>query len=189
MALKENIKSIQQELSTEEQFLEGIIKSERFIKKYKNPLIILAILVCVGLGGYAIFEFMNERNLKISNAAYSNLLKNPDDKESLATLESKNKTLFDSYTFQRAILQKDKKALEVFLNKTDVDPMLKQLAIYEDGKSGGILLSHLKFALDGYELLKQNKFKEAKAEFAKIPLSSPLTNVVKNLEHYGQDNE
>lgn len=189
MALKENIKSIQQELSTEEQFLEGIIKSERFIKKYKNLLIAFAILLLLGLSGYAIFDFMNERNLKISNEAYTNLLKNPDDKKSLEILESKNKALFDSYTFQRAILQKDKKALEVFLNKTDIDPMLRQLAIYENGKSGGILLGHLKFALDGYELLKQNKINEAKVEFAKIPLSSPLTNVVKNLEHYGQSNE
>ncbi|WNY98242.1 hypothetical protein SUSP_000660 [Sulfurospirillum sp. 'SP'] len=40
MGLKENIKAVKEEISTEEQFLEGMIKSERFFnrnKKYINP--------------------------------------------------------------------------------------------------------------------------------------------------------
>ena len=38
MALKDDIAGIKQEIGTEEQFLESIIKSELFIKKYKNNI-------------------------------------------------------------------------------------------------------------------------------------------------------
>ena len=36
MAIKDDIDSIKEELNTQEQFLENIIKSERFLKKYKK---------------------------------------------------------------------------------------------------------------------------------------------------------
>ncbi|MBF0984133.1 MAG: hypothetical protein HXK63_03205, partial [Campylobacter sp.] len=54
MALKDDIESVKKEIGTEEQFLESVIKSEIFVRRYKKPLIFLAaILIVVFVGYYA----------------------------------------------------------------------------------------------------------------------------------------
>ena len=54
MAIKDDIDSIKEELNTQEQFLENIIKSERFFKKYKKIIIAVAVLGVVSTAGYYI---------------------------------------------------------------------------------------------------------------------------------------
>ena len=54
MAIKDDIDSIKEELNTQEQFLENIIKSERFFKKYKKIIIGAVVLGIVGSAGYYI---------------------------------------------------------------------------------------------------------------------------------------
>ena len=54
MAIKDDIDSIKEELNTQEQFLENIIKSERFFKKYKKIIIGAVVLGIVGAAGYYI---------------------------------------------------------------------------------------------------------------------------------------
>ena len=46
------------------------------------------------------------------------------------------------------------------------------------------ILSEYSTLLKGFELLKQNKIKEANDEFNKISLDSQLQTLVKNLKHY-----
>ena len=73
MALKENLNAIKQELSTQEQFLEGMIKSERFFKKYKWVLAgIVAVAVLFG-AFYAITDTVKKNQLTQANLAYRTL--------------------------------------------------------------------------------------------------------------------
>ena len=51
MAIKDDIDSIKEELNTQEQFLENIIKSERFFKKYKKIIIGALALGVIGAAG------------------------------------------------------------------------------------------------------------------------------------------
>ena len=64
MAIKDDIDSIKEELNTQEQFLENIIKSERFFKKYKKIIIAVAVLGVVGTAGYYINGVLKEKEFK-----------------------------------------------------------------------------------------------------------------------------
>ena len=70
MGLKENINAVKEELSTEEQFLESIIKGERFFKRNKKIIIGGLVLVALGIGGYIINDALKTQKLKESNIAY-----------------------------------------------------------------------------------------------------------------------
>ena len=62
MAIKDDIDSIKEELNTQEQFLENIIKSERFFKKYKKIIIAIAVLGVVSTAGYYINGVLKEKD-------------------------------------------------------------------------------------------------------------------------------
>ena len=64
MAIKDDIDSIKEELNTQEQFLENIIKSERFLKKYKKIIIAVAVLGVVSTAGYYINGVLKEKEFK-----------------------------------------------------------------------------------------------------------------------------
>ena len=184
MALKENLDAVKQELSTEEQFLENMIKGERFLKKYKSPIIGgVGILLALGIG-YGVMTSIQNSNLEASNQAYNALLKNKDDQKALAILKDKNEALYQTYLFHQAVAQSDIKALESLAMSSSMDVLLKNLANYQLGKGDNALAGSLTALLEGYELLKAGKNQEAKVKFAAIPLTSPLQNIVKNLEHY-----
>lgn len=75
LALKENLDAVKQELGSEEQFLESMIKGERFFKKYKFPIIGgVGLVIALGIG-YAVMTSVNASNLEASNKAYLALLK------------------------------------------------------------------------------------------------------------------
>lgn len=184
LALKENLDAVKQELGTEEQFLESMIKGERFFKKYKFPIIGgVSLLLALGIG-YAVMTSVQEKNLEASNKAYASLLKNKDDQSALATLKEKNAPLYQTYLFHQAITTNDVKALESLAASGTTDTLLKNLANYQIGKGDNVLAGGLSSLMEGYELLTAGKVQEAKVKFAAIPLTSPLQNIVKNLEHY-----
>ncbi|NCB55743.1 MAG: hypothetical protein EOM49_12555, partial [Epsilonproteobacteria bacterium] len=69
MGLKENFKALQEEISTEEQFLEGMIKGERFFNRNKKYIIAFVVCVALGAAAYALNDWMKERKLHSSNVA------------------------------------------------------------------------------------------------------------------------
>ncbi|MBE0494930.1 MAG: hypothetical protein IBX45_00825 [Campylobacterales bacterium] len=183
MALKENLNAIKQGLSTEEQFLEGMIKSERFFKKYKWTLVSGVVIVALLGVGYAITDTLKTKHLRTANQAYRAVLANPDDAVALKTLKESSSVLYGTHAAQVALNANEQEALEAIL-VLDVDVLLRDLASYQlNGTSEG-LLSNLGALQRGYLLLKEGKTEAAKVEFAAISLSSPLQNVVKNLEHF-----
>ena len=189
MGLKENIKAVKEEISTEEQFLEGMIKSERFFNRNKKYIISALVLLALGAGGYAINDVMASQRLKVSNAAYQALLKDANDTAALETLKAKNPKLYAMYTFETALAKGDIEALtQVSLSKDN--PILADLATYQlsqldaNKSPKGELLSGMVLLQEGYELLKEKKVEEARLKFAQIETNSPLKQIAKNLEHY-----
>lgn len=189
MGLKENIKAVKEEISTEEQFLEGMIKSERFFNRNKKYIISALVLLALGAGGYAINDVMASQRLKVSNAAYQALLKDANDTAALETLKAKNPKLYAMYTFETALAKGDIEALtQVSLSKDNLilaDLATYQLSQLDANKSPkGELLSGMVLLQEGYELLKEKKVEEARLKFAQIETNSPLKQIAKNLEHY-----
>lgn len=189
MSLKENIESIKEEIGAEEQFLESVIKSERFYKKYKRQIqvsVVAAILFAVGYTGYGIIK---DRNLRASNEAYEILLKSPKNQSALATLKDKNPNLYKVFMFQQAIKTNNTQELESLSNEKKIELIsdLSKYQLEQLNNSKTVKSEFLNgFALleEGFDLLKEGKITEAKLKFAQIDANSPLAKIVKNLEHY-----
>ena len=189
MGLTENIKAVKEEISTEEQFLEGMIKSERFLKRNKKYIIALGVLLLAGAGGYAINDVMVKDRLKASNEAYQVLLKDANNTTALETLKQKNPKLYGMFLFEKALQTGNIEALKIVAGSKD-NPILADVAAYQlaqldaNATPKGELLSGLVLLQEGYNLLKEKKVEEARLKFAQIEANSPLKHVAKNLEHY-----
>lgn len=188
MGIKENIKAVKEEISTEEQFLEGIIKTERFFKAKKRYIIGTLAIAILGVIGYSANEFLEQNRLQSSNAAYSALLKDSQNVQALQTLKEKNEKLYEMVLLQSALGKSDKETLKKLTQSKQVvvsDVAAYQLAQMEQGAPlASELLNGLVLLQEGYELLKENKVAEAKVKFAQIDLNSPLKQIAQNLEHY-----
>jgi len=189
LSIKENLDAVKKEIGTEEQFLEGLIKSEWFFKKYKKSIIYVAVLLIVGGVSYSVNDMMITDNLQSSNQAYSKLLTNPNDTESLNILKEKNERLYSFYRFQVALKANDVVVLKE-LSTYKNDPVIADLASYqlsgleETKMQNSKLLKGFNLLQNGYDLILQDKVEEAKLQFAQIDLNSPLKNISNNLEHY-----
>ena len=197
MSIKEDLKAVKEELNTEEQFLEGLIRAERFYKKYKKPIIALVSIAVIIFVGFSIKTYMDEANLKAANEAYLKLIKNPNDTQAADILKSKNINLYYAYKLQVASKNSDKNILKsVKINAKDkyiadlADYQLASLSkksdelnrYIDDSKAG--LVKNFALLEDAYLLLKENKKDQAKIKLSSIEVDSPLKDVAKNLEHY-----
>ena len=197
MSIKEDLKAVKEELNTEEQFLEGLIRAERFYKKYKKPIIALVSIAVIIFVGFSIKTYMDEANLKAANEAYLKLIKNPNDTQAADILKSKNINLYYAYKLQVASKNSDKNVLKEVKTKAK-DEYISDLADYQlaslskksgelnryidDSKAG--LVKNFALLEDAYLLLKSNKKDQAKIKLSSIEVDSPLKDVAKNLEHY-----
>lgn len=189
MSLKENISAVKDEISTEEQFLESLIKGERFFKKYKKIILAFVGIAVLSIIGYGVFTYIHQNKIEKANIAYGTLLKNPKDAQALKSLKSNDERLYNLFLFTQAANADDKEQLEK-LSKLKNDSILSDLATYqlqsENGQSDtkSELLRGMAFLHAGYKLLLEGKINEAKLQFAQIGANSPLKNIANNLEHY-----
>ncbi len=193
MSLKDDVKAIKEELNTEEQFLESMIKSERFVKKYKKPLIAVVSLLVIGTLVYVISDNIKQSNLKASNEAYGKLLKNSDDKESLEILKSKNPKLYQAFMFHEAMKSSDATKLDELSGKID-DEILTDLIAYQKealGKGDGeyslresAVMRDFALLEEAYKLFKDSKIKEAKGKLSQISVDSPVKKLSDSLDHF-----
>ena len=83
MSLKENISAVKEELNTEEQFLESVIKVETIFKKYKKLIISGAIVIIVAVFASLGYSYIQEKNLTQSNEIYLSLIQKADETKEL----------------------------------------------------------------------------------------------------------
>lgn len=190
MAIKDDIKDVKERMDSQGQFLENIIKSELFIKKYKKPIVGTFIVVFLAIVVYLVVDYQKEAKFKKANESYSELILNPNDKEAAKKLQSLDKNLFTLFEFRQALDNNDSKKIDELSNLEGIDKLLKDIISYEAGKQSGEILSSYNAFMSGYAYLKEGKVEEANKEFIKISPNSGLTQIVKNLRHYnGNKNE
>jgi len=188
LGIRENLKAVKEEISTEEQFLEGMIKGERFFKRNKMYIIGILVACVIGSVGYSIQIVMETERLKQSNEAYATLLKDPSNTEALRVLKQKNERLYTMHELQNAVVKNDTEVLKRLSSNTDT--IVSSIATYQLSQLDsmalpqGELFSGMVALQEGYALLKENKIKEANVKFASIDQNSPLKQVAQNLEHY-----
>ena len=190
MAIKDDIKDVKERMDSQGQFLENIIKSELFIKKYKKPIVGAFIVTLLAVVVYLVVDYQKETKFKKANESYNELILNPNDKEAAKKLKSLDKNLFTLFEFRQALDNNDSKKIDELSNLEGIDKLLKDIISYEAGKQSGEILSSYSAFMNGYAYLKDGKVEEANKEFIKISPSSGLTQIVKNLRHYnGNKNE
>ncbi len=195
MGTKENIEYIKNELSNEEKFLESVIKAEKFYKKHKKKIVGIFMALVIASAGYVGYEMKVEHDLRVSNEAYQKLLQNPDDKEALQTLQSKNEKLYHLFLYQQAVKKKDKDALQKIAAGSD--PILADLAKYHvaalDKDSAALdhyaidsnaILRELAILDESYLMMNQKNIAKAREKLSKIE-KSPATPYALLLGHYG----
>lgn len=190
MAIRDDIKDVKERMDSQGQFLENIIKSELFIKKYKKPIVGTFIVVFLAIVVYLVVDYQKEAKFKKANESYSELILNPNDKEAAKKLQSLDKNLFTLFEFRQALDNNDSKKIDELSNLEGIDKLLKDIISYEAGKQSGEILSSYSAFMSGYAYLKEGNVEEANKEFIKISPNSGLTQIVKNLRHYnGNKNE
>ena len=179
MSLKENLQAVKDSLSTEEQMIEGFIKGERFIKKYKFVFIALVAL----LVGYLVYHYTSEallsKKIQANNEIYLALLQNPNDSEKLAQLKDKNPNLYVLFLLSQGGNEEAIKEAQ----SLKLEPLLKEILDANVAGNSAFLSDYHKI-LNAYELLEQDKIEEANLVLSQIPVNSELKDLVNNFRHY-----
>lgn len=189
MSLKENVDFVKDELNSEEKFLEGFVKVERFYKKYKKLIFaVIAILVIAGVG-IAVKSNIDEKNKIEANIAFDKVLKDSNDKQALETLKNTNAKLYEIALYLQS--KKDGK-----VDQIDI-PFLKELSTYQKAleeknveKLNSVSMQNdfllKEFAIFNKALLLSNegKYEEAKTALNLIPESSKASELANLLKHY-----
>lgn len=196
LSLKQNIDMVKEELNSEEQFFEKAVMTERFVKKYKKPLIIAVAAVIVIAAGNFAYEYNKQNTIEAANKTLAQLQNNPKDAQSAAQLKTLSKELYDAWSFSQAIADKDVKKLQTLSESKTL--LVGNLASYEaasiqgDAKSldrysaqSDAIYKDLALVQSAIVLINTNKIDKAHQKLALIPLDSPLAQVVAALKHYG----
>lgn len=129
MSLKENMQALKEELNSEEKFFESAVKTERFVKKYKKPMIASVIVLLLGLGGSVAYQMVQEAKAEQANTALNTLLMNPKDQNALKELSSQSGSLYELYSLSRALRENDIKTLKTLQSATSAE--VADIATYE----------------------------------------------------------
>ena len=183
MAIKEDLTEIKKEIDAQEQFLESMIKGERFFKKYKTLLIVVCAAAIVAAVGFYASKILNDNRVEEANLAYSKLILNPNDANALSVLKEKEPNMYALFSLGQMLDKNDTKGISELAN-LQINPLVKDIILSQTGDANVEILKEYSALLKGFELLKENKIKEANDEFNKIALDSQLQTLVKNLKHY-----
>jgi len=196
VSLKENIDMVKEELNQEEKLFESAVKTERFVKKYKMPLISTLIAVVVVLIGNSVYQASVDSAIAASNEAYISLQKNADDTEAAKVLEKNNAALYDGWRLQVALKAHDQETLKSLtssssavvadLAKYELAALNKdQAALNEYALKQDAVFKDLAILNEAVLLMQEGKTEEAKTRLSQIDDKSSLQKMVKLLQHYG----
>jgi len=196
VSLKENMDMVKEELNQEEKFFESAVRTERFVKKYKMPLISVVVAVVAVLVGNSIYQSNLAQKISTSNAAYLTLLATPDDAQASKTLQETNPALYDAWQLKLALEGHDEATLEAL--KSSSSGVVSDLASYEAAAlkkdktalndyalNQDAILKDLAILNEAVLLMQEDKIKEAKERLSLIDEDSSFKKMVALLQHYG----
>lgn len=196
MSIKENIEMVKDELNSEEKFFEKAVITERFVKKYKKPLIGALVAIVVLVSANIIYDSHKQNKIETANKAFLELKNNNADEVALKELKSNSPKLYEAWMLSQAVTNKDADKLKEL--KGSNIKLIKDIASYELAQ-----LSKDSAKLDEYAskqnaiykelaqiqsaviLLNENKIEKAHEKLSQIPIDSALNPVAASLMHYG----
>ncbi|KIM07115.1 MAG: hypothetical protein KU29_07530 [Sulfurovum sp. FS06-10] len=187
MSIQDTLNEAKKELSSDEQILVSAFKLEKLYKKHKIKLFSIIAIVALYFGGTAIMNSIQHQKLVVANSAYLTLLKDANNTQALADLQSNNPKLFELYTYQKAMNNLDTTALkELASSKNEIiaDLSAYDLAIIEGKPAKSEYLEDVALVNNAYLLIKEGKMKEAKEQLDMINEESPVFNIAKIIKHY-----
>lgn len=190
MSLKENLDYIRSGMNADEKMLSGMFQAERFLRKYKIPLIALGIILVVGVLGFVIkgevSEYFAQKNAEIYEKALAG------DKAAQEQLQRQNNTLYELYSFSNALNAADESALAE-LSKSK-EPIIAKLASYQLASIKGDAKAMENAQLGEWGLLgaalaeiEKNNKEAANVYLEKIPSTSSLKVIALALGHLNLD--
>ena len=185
MSLKENVKFLKEEISTEEKFFEGFFKLEKVWKKYKIVLIGGISIIAIAFIGTSVNSYLETQNKIKANTAFNILLENPSDATAMATLKDINPNLF---AISQYMTNKDSKINSEYLNTiSSFHNAIKTNNLEAINKT----TLDSKFLLKDYAIFQKaliqaiNKdFIGAKETLKLIPIGSSVSKLSNKLNHY-----
>ena len=187
MNLKENMTSIKEEISTEEQFFESFFKVEKFYKKYKFVLIGLVVAIVAFFIISAVVDFVSEKNETTANEAYTKVLLNSKDTASIEALKESNEKLLAIALYQ--ISQEKTEAKDV--------EYLQDIAAYNSAVAKGdvvaldVMILSQDFLLKDFALLsktliliEKQEYKKAKETISKVDPKSQILPLADMISHF-----
>ncbi len=187
MSIKDDLKYVEKELSSDEKMLESTLKLEAFYNKHKRKIWIAVAFVLFVLVVNPILSLIHESKLDSANSALLVLKKNPKDSQAIETLKSKNPALHELYTYSQAVSLQDTKELER-LSKSK-NPLIADISSYHSKVlvskgSQSLYYKEMSMIEDAYLALKDGKGKMARSELDLIDTRSPVAPVAELLKHY-----
>ncbi|MEN4052465.1 hypothetical protein [Sulfurimonas sp. NWX79] len=196
MNLKENIEMVKDELNSEEKFFEKAVITERFVKKYKKPLIGTVVAIVLIVVANLTYEASEQNRIESANETLAELQKNPKDELALARLESLSPQLHDVWLYSQAIAQESAAELEKLKNSKALivnDTAQYEAAEYKEdlaaleaysGKQNAIY-KDLAMVMSAILLMQEGKIDEAHNKLSMISANSSMAQVTSALMHYG----
>jgi len=187
---------VKEELSTEEQFFEQAVKTERFIKRYKKPLLSAVAAVVIAVIATVIYDAYDASSRTAANEAYLTLQKDPQNAQAQQTLKANAPRLYEAWQLSKALNDNDTKALTALGGSSSAE--VADVSAYEAAARAKDTA-----ALDAYAyrqnayykdlalideavlLLKAGKTEEAHQRLKMVDTQSPVAPLAEALAHYG----
>jgi hypothetical protein len=194
--IKENLSRVKEELNAEEQFFESAVKTERFVKKFKKPLIGAVAAAVLMIAAGTSYDLYRQNRVEQSNAAFAALQKNPGDETAQKELKSLNQDLFDVWKLSLAIKDGDKQTLQTLQKSKAL--AVSDLATYELAALNKDASALEKYVLrqdavykdmalieQAVLLMEADDVKAAHEKLNRIGRSSAMYQLARQLSHYG----
>jgi len=187
---------VKDELNSEEKFFEKAVMTERFVKKYKKPLIgVVATIVLIVIANFA-YVASEQNRIESANETLTKLQKNPKDEVALARLESLSPELHDVWVYSQAIAQKNAADLEKLKNSKALlvgDAASYEAAEYKEDLAAlesyserqKAIYKDLAAVMSAVLLMNEGKIDDAHDKLEMIGANSPLAQMASALMHYG----
>ncbi|QOY52945.1 hypothetical protein [Candidatus Sulfurimonas baltica] len=193
MSLKDNIDMVKEELNSEEKFFEKAVITERFVKKYKNLMIITVASIILVVGANIAYNANEQSKITAANVALIKLQNDAGDLDALNELKSLSPNLYDVWIFSKAVADKDIETIKKLKNSKAliIDDLVKYelandaVSLNEYASKQDAIFRDLALLQSAVLLLNENKIEEAHNKLLKISQESPLSNLAKSLIHYG----
>jgi len=186
VSIKDDVKYVKKELSSDEKVLESAFKIEALYKKYRYIIWAIVGAVLLFFISQAIIDGIKQSKLEDANSALLVLQKNPNDKSALEILKKKNPSLFELYTFSKASSSKDINALTSLTNSSESiisDSSKYTIGAIDKKVVNSEIYKELALFEEAYLAIKSGDIKTAKEKLELIDDRSSLQMLTQLLKH------